>query len=150
MARLLGEETFANSTHSHLLKIVLNEVWVVELRETVVVTVVVLDVPSLWHHPVEPVSESVPEGSHGELETVPATLVRVDLIVTTVAGVVSDHSPTGEGPRREGDDGDEGYAVAHGGDAHEGAEVRPEHDLVKVGDVGGALVFLEGLRAERS
>lgn len=37
-----------------VLEVVLDEVRVVELREAVVVAVVVLNVPSLWHHPVEP------------------------------------------------------------------------------------------------
>ena len=72
---------------SDLLEVILDEVGVLHLRETVVVAVVVLDVPGLGHHPVEPVVEAVPEGTHSELEAVPAVLLGVDLDRWGVRGV---------------------------------------------------------------
>lgn len=78
------------------------------------VTVVVLHVPSLWHHPVEPVTQAVPERTDGKLETIPTLLVRVALIVAAVTGVVGNHRPTGKRPQRKEERRDKVGGSPHG------------------------------------
>mmetsp|Transcript_4025 Transcript_4025/g.8069 ORF Transcript_4025/g.8069 Transcript_4025/m.8069 type:complete len:430 (+) Transcript_4025:85-1374(+) len=79
---------------SDILHVFLHEIRVVNFAEVVVMTGVVLDIPSLGHHPVEPIIESTPSRAKSELETRPARLgLGVAVLVATVAGVVGNHSP---------------------------------------------------------
>mmetsp|Transcript_8610 Transcript_8610/g.19350 ORF Transcript_8610/g.19350 Transcript_8610/m.19350 type:complete len:220 (+) Transcript_8610:535-1194(+) len=85
---------------SHVLQIVLHKIGIFKFRQTVVMTVVVLDIPRLWHHPIEPIAHAVPQTTNGELEPIPPILVRVDLVISAMARVVCDHGPASEGKCR--------------------------------------------------
>ena len=121
-------------------------------RETylVVVEVVVLDVPSLGHHPVHPVGDTAREALG---EGAPVEAARHDAVlglrgvVAAVAHVVADHGPAradrgGHAERRDGvdaADGVERVGQEGGGEQdREPAEVEgvgPRQDLVQVLDV---------------
>ena len=64
-------------------------------------------------------------------------------IVSTVAGVMSNHGPTGEGPRAESDDTNKVDAEAHGKDTNGSTGVGPANHLVEVTNVGIALLLLQ-------
>ena len=92
---------FENQRDLHvakLLEVVLYKIGVLKLRKVVMMTVIMLHVPGLGHHPVEPVIESAPEGTDCELEPMPAFFIGMALVITSMARVMSDHGPSGEGP----------------------------------------------------
>ena len=119
--------------------------------------VVVLNVPSLRHHPVcrggerktesegcwevavvaasltEPVTSAVPHRTDGKLEAVETTFVGVALVVAAVASMVRNHSPAREGESGEHNHG-ENIDPVHEGGAKEEACVGPEDDLGWIGE----------------
>jgi len=113
-------------------EVLLDEIGVVDLGEAVVVTVVVLDVPRLGHHPVEPVADTTPKGAYAELEAVPPALVGVDPVVSAMAGVVCDHGPACAGPCAEGKDGNNVHRETHGEKADCRAHVGPGDHFAEV------------------
>mmetsp|Transcript_7731 Transcript_7731/g.31363 ORF Transcript_7731/g.31363 Transcript_7731/m.31363 type:complete len:482 (-) Transcript_7731:82-1527(-) len=148
-----GEVAGAEGLH-----VALHEVGVRGLAELVVVKVVVLDVPSLGHHPVHPVGDA-PGESLGEGAAVePAghdAVLGLRGVVAAVADVVTDHGPPGAdgGGHHERGDGvgasDEGEDVRQErrGEEHREAavveHVGPGEDLVEVVDVILADLSLE-------
>mmetsp|Transcript_23325 Transcript_23325/g.68590 ORF Transcript_23325/g.68590 Transcript_23325/m.68590 type:complete len:366 (-) Transcript_23325:70-1167(-) len=130
----------------HLAQVVevpLDKVGVGVLAEGVVVQLVVLDVPRLGQHPVEPVHSAPLHGPECEAERGEASGAIVLLVVAAVAGVVRNHRPPGHGPQRQAHHGDEVGLHPHGGDADGAAEVGPEDHALQVLDVRLALPFLE-------
>jgi len=107
------------------------------------VTIVMFHVPSLGHHPVEPITQAVPQPPDGEFESIPPVLVGMALIVATMAGVMRNHGPSGEGEGGEGKDGEESHSESHGEHSDDSADVGPEDHFVEVADVCIALVSLE-------
>jgi hypothetical protein len=107
------------------------------------VTIVVFHIPSLGHHPIEPITQAVPQPPNGEFESIPPVLVGMALVVATMAGVVRNHGPSGEGKGGQGNDREESHSESHGEHSDGSAEVGPEDHLVEVADVCIALIFLE-------
>ena len=147
---------------AHQLEVALDEVGVAALAQPVVVQVVVLDVPRLRQHPVEPVARAPPRAADGEArrrEAPAAADAPVVLpVVAAVADVVADHRPPRARPRAQRDDRQqprERAAHPHRRHADERARVRPRQHLLEVAHVGLALPVLEALaqrvhlRAER-
>ena len=91
----------------------------------------------------EPIANATPSAADGKLEAVPTSLVGVAAIVSTVAGVVGNHGPPGEGPGGQGKDRDEVHAQSHGQNANGRAGVGPADHLVEMADVGLSLLLLE-------
>mmetsp|Transcript_504 Transcript_504/g.1447 ORF Transcript_504/g.1447 Transcript_504/m.1447 type:complete len:553 (+) Transcript_504:127-1785(+) len=135
---LCGEREVA-----HRDEVALDEVGVAWLPGAEVVEVVVLDVPRLGQHPVEPVHSAPLHGPECEAERGEASGAIVLLVVAAVAGVVRNHRPPGHGPQRQAHHGDEVGLHPHGGDADGAAEVGPEDHALQVLDVRLALPFLE-------
>ena len=95
------------------LQVPLHEVGVLHFPEAVVVKIVVLHVPGLGEHPVEPLHDPAPQATQGKAlgEEI---LIRVRVVVTPVARVVGDGSPSRERPQRQGHDGDRVRRHPHG------------------------------------
>mmetsp|Transcript_7581 Transcript_7581/g.17711 ORF Transcript_7581/g.17711 Transcript_7581/m.17711 type:complete len:282 (-) Transcript_7581:124-969(-) len=123
--------------------IVFDKIGILDLGETVVMAVVVFDIPCLGHHPVEPVAHAAPGPAEGKLEPIPPLLVGVDPVVSAVARVVRHHGPPGERERAQRKDREEVDAVSHRGEPDKGTHVAPHDHLLQVGDIGGALLLLE-------
>ena len=102
-----------------------------------------LHIPSLRHHPIEPIAHPGPQRPHGEPKSIPAILIRVDLIVPPVTRVMSHHGPPSEREGAQRHNGDQMHTVAHGEHAHDAAQIAPQHHFAQVADVGFALVGLE-------
>merc|ERR1711990_596437 len=98
--------------------------------------VVVLHVPGLWKHPIEPISPAPEHAAKGEGETVVVTGL-ITLVVTTMARVVSDHGPTRKRVGAKTDDGDNACPAGHPHRKHADNEKRVarEYDAVEVADV---------------
>mmetsp|Transcript_26639 Transcript_26639/g.57986 ORF Transcript_26639/g.57986 Transcript_26639/m.57986 type:complete len:477 (-) Transcript_26639:107-1537(-) len=126
-------------------EVTLDEVGVAELAELVVVEVVVLHVPRLGQHPVQPVhrARDEPLAEGGAVEAFAHLLA----VVPAVGHVVAHHGPAGEdaGGEEEGGDGVAGHGVAHAaqGEAGEVAHIGPEEHLLQVLHVLLALLLLE-------
>lgn len=111
-----------------------------------------LHIPRLRHHPIEPIAHPGPQGPHGESKSIPAILIRVNLIVPPVTRVVSHHRPPREREGAQRHDGHQVHSVAHGEHAHDAAQIAPQHHFAQVADVGLALVgfqlFAQALHVE--
>jgi len=105
-------------------------------------TVVVLNIPCLWHHPIKPVTETAPTRSDSEPEAVPP-LVGVEFVISAMAGVMCDHSPSRERETAKKEDAHRVHTYAHGEQSHDSAQVRPQHHLLEMGYIGISLLLLE-------
>mmetsp|Transcript_861 Transcript_861/g.2079 ORF Transcript_861/g.2079 Transcript_861/m.2079 type:complete len:273 (+) Transcript_861:597-1415(+) len=123
----------------------LDQIGIVDLGKVVVVAGVVLDVPRLGNHPIEPIVEPAPEGADAELESRPPALVGVALLVSPVADVVGDHRPPRKGVQGQTNDGDGVHPEAHRQQTDRREVVRPADHLVEVGDVVRSLGLFEFL-----
>mmetsp|Transcript_18665 Transcript_18665/g.32096 ORF Transcript_18665/g.32096 Transcript_18665/m.32096 type:complete len:274 (+) Transcript_18665:613-1434(+) len=128
---------------SQVNEVVLYKIGILEFAQAVMMPIVVLHVPRLGQHPIEPIAQAFPGSADGKFESVPTVLVGVALVVSTVAGVMSDHRPASEGECGQCDDRDGVDAESHGEHAHESAGVGPHDHFVQVFDVRGTLVLLE-------
>mmetsp|Transcript_21555 Transcript_21555/g.27201 ORF Transcript_21555/g.27201 Transcript_21555/m.27201 type:complete len:119 (-) Transcript_21555:113-469(-) len=106
-------------------------------------TIVVFYVPGLWHHPIKPVRDTAPEGSNGELKSVPSALIWVALVVPTMASVMGNHGPSGKGPCGEGHNTDEVYTETHGEKTNRCTEVRPSYNFVQMTYIVFSLLLLQ-------
>ena len=130
-------------------------------------TVVVLDIPGLWHHPIKPVEHTIPETSSGKLESIPAVLVRMALVISAVTSiekanelklashtiittsgskdlrVMSNHCPASEGERRQGQDGDDVHTKSHGELTYYSTGITPHDHLIKMLYISRALILLQ-------
>ena len=91
----------------------------------------------------EPIADTTPCATERKLESIPPSFVGVAAIVSTVAGVVSNHGPTGEGPSAESDDAHEVNPQSHGEQTNGGTSIGPGNHLVEMTNVGIALLLLE-------
>jgi hypothetical protein len=106
-------------------------------------TVVVFHIPSLGHHPIEPIAHALPGSTNSELEPIPTALVGVAFIIPPMTSVVRNHCPPGEGESRQRHDGDDTHTKSHGKQPHQSAHVTPHDHFVKVTHISVALVLFE-------
>jgi len=100
----------------------------------------VFNIPCLRHHPIKPITQSVPEAINGEFESIPSFLVGVALVVSTVTRVVSNHGPSSEGEGGQGENGNNVHTEAHGEHADKTTGVGPHDHLLEMTDIGRPLV----------
>mmetsp|Transcript_32286 Transcript_32286/g.75252 ORF Transcript_32286/g.75252 Transcript_32286/m.75252 type:complete len:330 (-) Transcript_32286:247-1236(-) len=131
---------------SHQLEVTLYEVRVATLAQPKVVQVVVLDVPGLRKHPIQPVARAPPHGAYCEAirreSAAAAKLWAILPVVPAVADVVPDHCPACACPRAQPNDRNEAAERRrhpHREHAKHAARVRPRDHLLEVADVGVAL-----------
>ena len=124
-------------------QVIFNKIRILEFGKVVMMTIVMFHIPSFWHHPIKPISEPTPERSNGELESMPAFLIGVHPIISTVTGMVGDHGPSGEGPGGQGNNGDKVDAHSHGKHSHGGTHVGPSDDFIEVADIIFSLLLFE-------
>ena len=72
----------------------LNKIWVTVLSKLVVVQFVMLNVPGLWEHPVEPVGNSSLQ-SLGEVESMVSGVFFGVVAVSAMHHMVPNHGPPG-------------------------------------------------------
>lgn len=72
----------------------LNKIWITVLSKLVVVQFVMLNVPGLWKHPVEPVGNSSLQ-SFGKVESMVSGAFFGVVAVSTMHNMVPNHSPPG-------------------------------------------------------
>jgi len=106
-------------------------------------TVVVFHIPSLGHHPIEPITHALPGPTNGELEPIPTTLIGVAFIIPPMASVVGNHCPPGKGKGRQGRDRDDTHTKSHGEHSDQSAHVTPHDHFVEMTYVSVALVLFE-------
>mmetsp|Transcript_12419 Transcript_12419/g.34862 ORF Transcript_12419/g.34862 Transcript_12419/m.34862 type:complete len:304 (-) Transcript_12419:491-1402(-) len=89
-----------------VLQVALHKVWVTTLAQLVVVEVVVLHIPRLRFHPVQPVYHALPQAK-GKRPAVEAAgddpVLRLLGVVPAVAHMVANHCPAGHDGNRHGD-----------------------------------------------
>merc|ERR1719149_145229 len=124
------------------LEVALYKIGVAGLAGAVVVQVIVLDVPSLGKHPVEPVAHPRLQAAHGKAAAREAAGAVVLPVVAAVADVVADHRPSAQRPRAQRDYAHRVGPHPAGEHTHRAAEVGPADDLLEVRDVLGALALL--------
>ena len=107
------------------------------------VELVVLDVPRLDEHPVEPVGAAAVEVPDAKLEAVELAVLAV--VEAAVAHVVRDDRPPRHRADRDQIDGDRVDAVPHGEAAKPDAETLPPDNLAQVRQIGLALLVVQGL-----
>jgi hypothetical protein len=107
------------------------------------VTIVVFHIPSLGHHPIEPITHTVPRSTDSKLEPIPTTLVGVAFIIAPMTSVVRNHCPPCEGKSRQGHDGYDTNAKPHGKQTHQAAHVTPHDHFVQMTYISVALVLFE-------
>mmetsp|Transcript_29802 Transcript_29802/g.91256 ORF Transcript_29802/g.91256 Transcript_29802/m.91256 type:complete len:464 (-) Transcript_29802:4-1395(-) len=140
----LGHLQFAKVDHVHL-----HQVGVLDFSQMIVVELVVLDVPGLDEHPVEPVDRSPVRGAHAELEA----RIRRALVEAAVAHVVANDGPPRHRPRRQQKGREERDDATRQSPetrrdrdqqtAQPLARTAPPDDLLQVRGVRGALVLAE-------
>ena len=135
---------------THHLEVALHKVRVARLAQTVVVQVVVLDVPRFGQHPIEPVAHAPEHGAHRKAVGSVATLelVGVLAVVPAMADVVPDHRPARARPRAQTDDREqppERRRHPHGGNAHATAQIGPQDHALQVLHVRLALLIAQSL-----
>ena len=111
-------------------EVILDQIGVGRLAKAVVVQLVVLNVPRLDEHPVEPVDDAPPQAAHAELE--PAVRARRALVEAAVANVVPDDRPARHRADRDQVDGQRVDHVPHGQQSGERARARPGDDLAQM------------------
>ena len=85
---------------THELEVALHEIWIALLAELVVVEYVVLQIPGLRQHPVQPVARTLCRSTHGKgaPSEAPAVIVASVFVVAAVARVVRNHCPSAVRP----------------------------------------------------
>ena len=126
-------------------EVVLNKIRILSLGQVVVMAVVMLNVPRLRHHPVEPITQTPPERSDGKLESIPASFVGVTLVKSAVTRMVCDDCPSRKCPSRESDDGKNIDVMPHCHEANRGAYIAPHDDLVEMTHIFLTLFLLQPL-----
>mmetsp|Transcript_49897 Transcript_49897/g.159652 ORF Transcript_49897/g.159652 Transcript_49897/m.159652 type:complete len:248 (+) Transcript_49897:1037-1780(+) len=104
--------------------------------------VVVLHVPRLGQHPVEPVHHAADDALAEDLAVEAVALLVLLGVVAAVGDVVADHGPAGEDARGE-EERRHGGAEPGEGPTREEADVGGEEHLLEVGDVVLALLSLD-------
>jgi hypothetical protein len=106
-------------------------------------TVVVFHIPSLGHHPIEPITHTLPGSTDCKLEPIPTTLVGVAFIIPPMTSVVGNHCPPGKGKGRQGHDGDGTHTKSHSKQPHKSTHVTPHDHFVQMTHVSVTLVLFE-------
>ena len=132
-----------NIQSSQVSQVAFDQIRISILTQVVVVTIVVLNVPCFGEHPIKPVIESSPRGTNRKLESRPSVLVRMALFVTSVASVMSNHGPSGEGVQGQSHDSDGIHTEAHGQKSHSCETVRDKDHAVQMVHIIGSLFGLQ-------
>jgi len=107
------------------------------------VAIVMFHVPSLWHHPIEPITHAVPQSTHCEFESIPPVLVGMALVIAAMTGVMRNHGPSGEGEGGQRNNGKESHSESHSEHSDGSADVGPEDHFVEMADVCISLVSVQ-------